>query len=112
LESDPALPADQRPNRIVHWTHARRAMRHMRRCQLVPRLLRPECHTVPGQSVSLGFEPVSISVKLRTPICECVAAGVPQHVRVGLEGQLGCGTRALDHAGEAGGREGALPAPT
>ena len=23
------------------------ATRHMRRCQLVPRLLRPECHTVP-----------------------------------------------------------------
>jgi hypothetical protein len=28
--------------------------------------------------------------------CECVAAGVPQHVRVDLEAQLGCGTRPLD----------------
>ena len=31
---------------------------------------------------------------------ERVAAGVPQHVRVDLEAQLGCSTRALDHAGK------------
>ena len=31
------------------------AARHMRRCQLVPRMLRPECHTVPVLiSVGLG----------------------------------------------------------
>jgi hypothetical protein len=34
-----------------------------------------------------------------------MAAGVTQHVRVGLEGQLGDLTCPLDHPGEAGGRE-------
>jgi hypothetical protein len=36
------LPADQWPNRIVHRKRARSATRHMRRCQLVPSLLRPD----------------------------------------------------------------------
>jgi hypothetical protein len=39
------------------------------------------------------------------PICECVPAGMPKHVRVGLERQLGDLSSSLDHAGEAGGRK-------
>ena len=38
-------------------------------------------------------------------IGERVAAGVPQHVGMGLEGQLGCDTRPLDHPSEASRRE-------
>ncbi len=38
-----------------------------------------------------------------------VAAGVPEHVRVGFEAQLGCGTRALDHAGKPSRREWRAP---
>ena len=41
-----------------------------------------------------------------------VARGVPQHVRVRLEPELGLSARPLDHAGEAGSREMAPPAPT
>ena len=39
-------------------------------------------------------------------VSESVAAGVPQHVRVRLEGQLGLDPCPLDHAGEPGGAEG------
>ena len=35
-----------------------------------------------------------------------VAAGVPEHVGVGLEAKLGLSARPLDHAGEASGAEG------
>jgi hypothetical protein len=38
-----------------------------------------------------------------------VAAGVPEHVRVRLEPQLGFGACALDHSGEACGREWCSP---
>jgi len=34
------------------------------------------------------------------------ATGVPQHVRMSLEPEIGFGTRALHHAGKAGGGEG------
>ncbi len=38
-----------------------------------------------------------------------VAAGVPQHVRVRLEAELGLGPCPLDHAGEASGGERRAP---
>ena len=37
---------------------------------------------------------------------ERVAASVPEHVRVRLEGKLGLDPCSLDHAGEPGGAEG------
>ena len=36
-------------------------------------------------------------------VCERVAAGVPQHVRVDLESELGCRACSLDHPSEASG---------
>ena len=39
-------------------------------------------------------------------IGERVTASMAQHVRVGLEAELGLAASALDHAGEAGGAEG------
>src|ERR1017187_5345248 len=38
-------------------------------------------------------------------ICQCVAASMPKHVRVRLEGQLGLPPRPFNHAGEASGAE-------
>ena len=37
---------------------------------------------------------------------QCVAAGMAQHVRVGLEAQLGLAASPLDHASEACGAKG------
>jgi hypothetical protein len=37
---------------------------------------------------------------------QCIAAGVPEHVRVSLESQFGLLSRPLDHSGETGGGEG------
>jgi hypothetical protein len=46
-------------------------------------------------------------VRLKRPcivssVGQCVAAGVPEHVRVCLEGQLGHLSGSFDHSGEAG----------
>ena len=38
-----------------------------------------------------------------------VATGVPEHVRMRLEPELGLGPRSLDHAGEPSGRERCAP---
>ena len=40
-----------------------------------------------------------------SPVRERIAASVLKHVRVRLEGQLGFGARALDHASETGSGE-------
>ena len=37
---------------------------------------------------------------------QCVTTGMPQHVRMRLEAQLGSFSGTLDHAGKAGGAEG------
>jgi hypothetical protein len=42
-------------------------------------------------------------------ICECIAAGVPEDVRVSLKPKFGFGTRALDHAGKPSRREWRAP---
>jgi hypothetical protein len=34
-------------------------------------------------------------------VCQSAAAGVPEHVRVNLQPQLGLGARSLDHPGKA-----------
>ena len=39
-------------------------------------------------------------------IRQCIAAGVPEHVRVGLEASLASAACAFHHAGEASGAEG------
>jgi hypothetical protein len=46
----------------------RDATRHMRRCQLVPRLLHPECHTVPV--------PISVRLGVRAGVNQCQAANM------------------------------------
>ena len=43
------------------------------------------------------------------PVRESIAACVPKHVRVGLEGQFGLDPGALDDAGEPSGAEGCSP---
>src|SRR5262245_53584278 len=40
------------------------------------------------------------------PVGQCVTAGVPKHVRVGLEGKFRLDPCPLHHAGEPGGAEG------
>jgi hypothetical protein len=40
---------------------------------------------------------------------QCIAASVPEHVRMRLEPQLGLGACTLDHASEASGAEGCSP---
>jgi len=40
---------------------------------------------------------------------QSIAAGVPEHVRMGLERELGGNAGALDHAGKAGGAEWRAP---
>jgi len=42
-------------------------------------------------------------------ICERIAAGVPEHLRVSLEPELGLGACTLDHAGETGGSKWRAP---
>ena len=41
-----------------------------------------------------------------SPVRQRVAAGMPQHVRVGFKAELGLGTSTLDHTREPGRAEG------